>query len=194
MKWNIKDMLKDIKGFEGIYAINENGDIWSFPKLSNVNKKGKWLSPGEGGKYRTIGRGYKQVILFGNGTKKNYRIHRLVAETFIPKPDGKDCVNHKDGNTKNNNVYNLEWVTAQENSLHSYSHQHREVSSKTRDVAKITMALNNKLKRKLSYEIAQEIRNFYLTNNVTFIEAAKEFGTTQRIATAIIKNQTYLTP
>ena len=47
-------------------------------------------------------------------------VHRLVAETFIPKVDGKPQVNHIDGNPQNNKVENLEWVTNAENTLHAY--------------------------------------------------------------------------
>lgn len=53
------------------------------------------------------------------GKNKNPRIHRMVAETFIPNPDNKKQVNHKDGNKLNNNVDNLEWATNKENQIHS---------------------------------------------------------------------------
>lgn len=60
--------------------------------------------------------GYHEVILNG----KQYRVHRLVAETFIPNPENKPCVNHKDGNKKNNKANNLEWCTYSENTVHAY--------------------------------------------------------------------------
>lgn len=59
--------------------------------------------------------GYASVRL----PDQNYLIHRLVAEAFIPNPQNKPQVNHKDGNKRNNNVDNLEWVTARENNLHA---------------------------------------------------------------------------
>lgn len=52
--------------------------------------------------------------------RKHYQLHRLVAEAFIPNPENKPCINHIDGNTENNDVSNLEWVTYSENELHSY--------------------------------------------------------------------------
>lgn len=51
---------------------------------------------------------------------KNIKVHRIVAETFIPNPDNKKVVNHIDGNKFNNAAYNLEWVTPSENCTHAY--------------------------------------------------------------------------
>lgn len=66
------------------------------------------------------GHGYSVVCTQINNKKKNYYIHRLVAELFIPNPENKKEVNHKDGNKWNNNVGNLEWSTRSENCLHAY--------------------------------------------------------------------------
>jgi hypothetical protein len=64
-------------------------------------------------------KGYKQVKLCVDYSKKSFLVHRLVAEAFIPKVEGKIYINHIDGNKLNNNVSNLEWCTSKENSIHS---------------------------------------------------------------------------
>lgn len=65
-------------------------------------------------------KGYHQVILRNSPHNRTIKIHQLVALTFVPNPDSKPFVNHKDGNKLNNCVENLEWVTHSENMLHCY--------------------------------------------------------------------------
>lgn len=82
------------------------------------------------GKIRRIGsdkdhsvhysKGYQVVDLYKEGKRKTKRVHRLVAEEFIPNPYGKPEINHIDGNKENNDSSNLEWVTKQENIKHEW--------------------------------------------------------------------------
>ena len=93
--------LKDIKDYEGEYAITRDGRVWSY-------KSNKFLKP-------ELVRGYYYVSLYKEGKGKNFRIHRLVAEAFIPNPEGLPQVNHKDECKINNCVSNLEWCDAKYN-------------------------------------------------------------------------------
>lgn len=106
--------IKDIFGYEGIYAITENGKLFSYPRNNkNQYKNGGWPK-GSIDKY-----GYHIFNLKLNGTKNYPRAHRLVALTYIPNPENKPTVNHKDGNKRNNHVSNLEWATQSEQQIHS---------------------------------------------------------------------------
>lgn len=113
--------MKPIKNYEGLYAINPFGDIRSMDRNvkgidgATYPKKGKQLSPSINAQT-----GYLQVDLWRENKGKRFYVHRLVAETYIPNPDSKPEVNHKDGNRTNCAVTNLEWVTSSENSFHAY--------------------------------------------------------------------------
>ena len=64
--------------------------------------------------------GYYKVDLYSNGKRTSVRVHRLVAEAFIPNPNELPQINHIDGNKENNNVKNLEWVNNSQNMIHAY--------------------------------------------------------------------------
>ena len=76
------------------------------------NKKGKELNQQIHNGRSSI---YKRVKLYHNGMSKNYRIHRLVALVYLENPDKKKEVDHIDGDTFNNQLENLEWITRSEN-------------------------------------------------------------------------------
>lgn len=65
-------------------------------------------------------KGYLSVDLYKDGKRVTRGVHRLVAEAFIPNPENKPEVNHKDGNKHNNSISNLEWVTKKENVRHAW--------------------------------------------------------------------------
>lgn len=95
-----------------------NGQTW----VSNLGRVRTTRYAGGGikelGQY-TIPNGYVATCLYMNGDSRIAYIHKLVALAFIPNPNGKTQVNHKDGNKKNNRLENLEWVTPRENTIHA---------------------------------------------------------------------------
>lgn len=95
-----------LKRYEG-YCVTQDGMVWT-------HKKEKYLNI-----YDVDKRGWLCVALMENGVNRNRRLHRLVAETFIPNPKNKPSINHVDCDKSNNNVENLEWVTNKENTAHA---------------------------------------------------------------------------
>ena len=75
---------------------------------------------------------YPMVVIQSNGKRIRRRVHKLVAEAFIPNPHNKTCVNHIDGNKLNNTVSNLEWATHTDNAIHAYQTGLRTPSNKKR--------------------------------------------------------------
>jgi hypothetical protein len=97
--------LKKIKNYNN-YAIDKNGNVYN-------TKRNRILAP------RINKDGYNGVYLYQDGKGTNYRVHRLVAEAFIPNPNDYKEVNHKDHNTLNNCVDNLEWCDRTYNNRYS---------------------------------------------------------------------------
>lgn len=118
------EVWKDIKGYEGLYQISNFGRVKSLPRMMKNRKCEEIIKTPS-----VLPKGYLKVSLCRNGKTKYCFIHRLVAEAFIPNPDNLPCVNHKDCNTSNNNVHNLEWVTYKENNSYKNHHLKRNISS-----------------------------------------------------------------
>lgn len=95
--------MKDIPGYEGKYAVTEDGQVWSY-------RRKRFLSPW------VCHNGYHQVALFDNYKRENRRVHRLVMETYNPVPGMEYLdVNHLNENKTDNRLSNLEWATRKEN-------------------------------------------------------------------------------
>lgn len=121
-----KESWKPIPGYEGLYEVSDYGRVKSLSRTMPHKNHGTWnirerfLMQHWGG---PKGSQYLTVWLHkGKGEQRIFRVHRLVAEVFIPKVEGKSFVNHKDGDKGNNRVENLEWCTPLENTKHAFEH------------------------------------------------------------------------
>lgn len=120
---------KDIQGYEGLYQVSKLGEVRS------LNYKGFT------GKIQNLTLtlrkdGYLRVNLIKNGKKKQYAVHRLVAQAFLENPNKYNIVNHKDLNRSNNLFTNLEWVTQKENMNYSLTVEKRKqlIEKKYKDI------------------------------------------------------------
>ena len=115
----MNEIWKPIAGYEGFYEVSSLGRVRSLPRVTASNiLKGRLLKP------NITVYGYQQVKLCKHGTARQHKVHRLVANAFIPNPQNFPAINHKDWNTSNNTVENLEWCDTQ------YNNTHRSVSIK----------------------------------------------------------------
>ena len=112
----ITEYFADVPDYEGLYQVSNLGNIKSLPKGDGNGNRERLLKQ-EVTANKQIK--YHRASLSKNGKVKRYLVHRLVAELFIPNPEGKPQVNHIDCNGMNNAVSNLEWVTGSENMAHS---------------------------------------------------------------------------
>ena len=108
-----------LEGYEGLYEISNLGRVKALDKkvkrgnhLMNVREK---IIRTYKNKY-----GYHTVRLKKNGKNKTFLLHRLLAIAFIPNPENKVTVNHKNGNKEDYRLENLEWMTLSENIKHTY--------------------------------------------------------------------------
>ena len=99
------EVWKPVFGFEDLYEVSNLGAVKSVRRNALMKK--------------FTNKGYEYAHLCKNGKHFNAKVHRLVAVAFIPNPENKPQVNHKDGNKMNNRANNLEWATALENQRHA---------------------------------------------------------------------------
>ena len=120
------EIYKPVVGFEGVYEVSDSGVV-RYCK----NGKSRPLKP-------KLNRftGYAHVNLYGHGSKRpptTKTIHRIVAEAFLPNPNGYNSINHINENKLDNRACNLEWCTPQQNSMHSSYRWRKPVSLYTVD-------------------------------------------------------------
>lgn len=106
----MEEIWENIEGYEGLYQISNRGRVKSLERVDENNHpiKERIMKP-------SMSLGYLYVGLRKQGKQKRMRIHRLVAAAFIPNPNNKEEVGHKDETRTNNYADNLEWVSKKEN-------------------------------------------------------------------------------
>lgn len=114
-----------VKGYEGRYTVTDTGEIFSL-------RSGKPL------KQIMSGRGYVYAHLYKDGHGKLLRVHRLVADTFIPNPRNYEQVNHRNGVKTDNRVENLEWCSRLDNMAHALRNGLFSPSGENNPSAKLT--------------------------------------------------------
>lgn len=118
------EIWRDVKDFEGFYQVSNFGRIKSLDRIIQQHHRNQrnveHIYKGKILKGNINKNGYITVDLHKKGKIKTFLLHRLIAETFIPKVKGKNIINHKDNNPTNNQVNNLEWCTQSENIKYAY--------------------------------------------------------------------------
>lgn len=110
----MNETWKSISGYEGLYEISNTGEVKS---LISEKLLRPWMHK----------KGYLEVKLVKDRQHKTFKVHRLVAEAFIPNTENKEQVNHIDGNKQNNCVENLEWCDDFENRTHAHKNGLRKM-------------------------------------------------------------------
>lgn len=169
------EIWKSIEGFEGRYEVSNYGRVRSLDHVvSKMHKTGVMYPHTIKGRIRKFGfsggrkgRKYPTVIITKRPLVKHCMIHRIVAIAFVPNPEGKLEVNHKDGDKLNNHYDNLEWCTRKENTQHA-STARLLWDNGIHFNAKLNLKTVFKIKRELSKGIRQcEIARKYKIDPMT---------------------------
>jgi len=191
--------MRDIPKYEGLYAATESGKIWSYPKQRS-SKNGKWLRQTIMSNTTNRINPHKHffVGLYKDKKRKICQVHRLVALTYIPNPENKPQINHKDGNPLNNCVDNLEWMTASENIQHgiklglidNFSEKCKRIRSEN---GKKMGAINGMKSRRLfSFAEADCIRKMHETDKISCRKIAKAYDCSDKTIGNICNYKSYL--
>lgn len=148
---------KDVKGYEGFYLISNYGRVMSLRRKRYTGAESYYYQETRILKPYTDTYGYYSITLTNSsGKRRNHKIHRLIAQAFIENTEAKSCINHIDGDKKNNKINNLEWCTKKENNVHAVKTGLRK-----------TFQIDKKL-----------LKEDYLINNLSIEQIAKKYNTT----------------
>ena len=129
----MEEIWRDVKGYEGLYQVSNLGRVKSLERFiktrKNKNGMNGYIHKQESIRIPTKDyKGYLRLNLCKEGKQKPFKVHRLVAQAFIPNPNNLPQVNHKDENKENNCITNLEWCTNEYN--HNYGTRNKRSAEK----------------------------------------------------------------
>ena len=165
----MEEIWKPIKDFEDKYEVSNLGRIRNIRTnhiLKMTNQYGNYFS----------------IILYDGVRRKTTRVHRLVAEAFIPNPNNYSCVNHKDMNKQNNCVDNLEWCTQSYNSNHAIQNGANTMSGFNR-------YNKNKAHKKYGFIYQFDKNNNFIAKYYSPLEASKMTGVCHRNILQVINHE-----
>jgi hypothetical protein len=177
MKMN--EVWKDVKGYEGFYKISNLGKVYSLPKRNlkgyGTQHNGMML------KIHYSKTRYPAVTL--KGCRKS--VHRLIAEHFIPNPEGKGIVHHKDRNKNNFNINNLEWKTQSENLQEAHDGGHWKVTKKIVAAGRAA-GIKSRIFTIKQAEMIKELGKIYSINSISNLLLVN-----RSVISNIVKGRTY---
>jgi len=180
------EIWKDVIGYEDCYMVSNFGRIKSLVRKNVTKEKVMVLIINKDG--------YIHVPLSVNGKYKTGKVQRMVALAFIPNPENKRTVNHKDGNRSNNSVENLEWATDSEQQIHSYNILNKKPTWLGKKMGVKPLEQNGKMSRTKrekngngGYIVNTQTGIFY----ETITEAANAAGINRRTLTSMLNNTNY---
>lgn len=150
----MEEEWKDIKGYEGKYKISNLGRVKAIERKVRQGK-GEYFIKEHELKTWIDSVGYVSVGLTVDSKTKYFRIHRLIAEAFIPNPNNLPVINHLNGNKTDYRIENLEWTNQKQNSIHAVKTGLKKVTEKQIDAARknVLLALEKTKKKVKQYDL-----------------------------------------
>ena len=153
---NMEEIWKEIKGYPN-YMVSNFGRVKSLNY--NHTSKEKML------KVSMNGNGYLRVLLCNNGKRKHMTVHRIVAETFIPNPDNKPCIDHINTIKDDNRMENLIWCTTKENCNNLLTLNKKSESRKGEKHHFYGKQLSEGHRKKISEKLSKTIKQIDIATN-----------------------------